>query len=70
MENNKIKKPPKKIKFVRLKRTQKEWETIINDAKSKEMARKYMKEYYSEELVDREVESLWKLIKIITILIY
>ncbi len=58
MENNKIKKPLKKIKLVRLKRTQKEWETIINDAKNKEMAWKYMKEYYSEELVDREVESL------------
>lgn len=58
MENNKIKKPLKKIKLVRLKRTQKEWETIINDAKSKEMNWKHMKEYYSEELVDREVESL------------
>jgi len=58
MENQKIKKPPKKIRFVRLKRTQKEWETIINEAKSKEMARKYMKEYNIEELVDREVESL------------
>jgi len=56
MENNKIKKPLKKIKLVRLKRTQKEWETIINEAKSKEMTWKYMKEYYSEELVDREDE--------------
>jgi len=58
MENNKIKKPLKKVKLVKLKRTQKEWDTIINEAKSKEMTWKYMKEYFNEELVDREDESL------------
>ncbi|NVM03632.1 MAG: hypothetical protein HWN67_14980 [Candidatus Helarchaeota archaeon] len=57
MENIKIKKPPKEIKVVKLKRSPKEWEKIISEAKNKEMTWKYMREYYGDEVPDREYES-------------
>ena len=41
-----------------LKRSNKDWENIINEAKNKESSWKYMKEYFNDELSDREDESI------------
>ena len=58
METSKTKKPQKKIKVIKLKRTPKEWEEIINEARNKELNWKYMKEYYGDELIEKEDETL------------
>jgi hypothetical protein len=58
MKNSKNKKPVRKIKIVEIKRSQKEWESLINEARNKEMNWKYMKEFSNDELSEREEETL------------
>ena len=58
MEDSKVKKAIKKIKKVDLKRSEKEWEKIISEAKNKESTWKYMKEYFNDELPEREDETI------------
>ena len=58
MDNEKSKKGIKKVKIVEIKRTQKEWDQIINEAKNKESTWKYMREYFSDELIDRDDETV------------
>ncbi len=58
MENEKLKKQSKRLKFVTIKRSQKEWDQIINEAKNKESSWKYIKEYFNDELLDRENETV------------
>ena len=56
MENSKSKKPPKEAKVVALKRTSTDWDKIINEAKGKEMTWKFMKDYFSNEVTEKEEE--------------
>ena len=58
MKNSKNKKPVRKIKIVEVKRSQKEWESLINEARNKEMNWKYMKEFFNDELSEREEETI------------
>ena len=46
------------MKIVEVKRSQKEWESIINEAKNKEMNWKYMKEFFNDELSEKEEETI------------
>ena len=58
MENDKTKKAQKKYKIINLKRSQKEWDKIINEAKNKESTWKYLREYFGDEVIDREDETI------------
>ena len=56
MGNSKSKKPSKEAKVVALKRSSTDWDKIINEAKDKEMTWKFMKDYFGNEVAEKEEE--------------
>lgn len=58
MEKEKVKKPLKKVRFVTIKRSEEEWDQVINEAKNKESSWKYIKEYFKDDLLNSENETM------------